>query len=178
MITNRRWLAYGAGLSVLGIVLGVVIAGQFPHGYSGGTIRVRGWLVMLSAAVAVPSALGMLCFAKAAPPVIRWVFAASGVLWGVHLALLGALVDRPLAAEAGWVTLLEVLVFAPALLRALGMLTSHYGKLALPDLVIVAWVWSATPVEVLARAHPGQATWWMPIPCALALVAMAAYSDP
>lgn len=180
MTRERRWLAAGAGLSLLGLAIGALVADQLPHGYSGATIRVRGWLVALSAAVAIPSGLGMLCFARAAPfAPIRWIFAASGALWLAHLGLLAAFIEHPLDPASGWVTLLWILVFLPPLLRAVGFLTSHHGRpFGLVDLVVCVAVWSTTPIEVLARAHPGQGTIWTVIPCGLALLAMGLRSDP
>lgn len=180
MTRPRRWLVLGAGLSLLGLAMGLLVADQFPHGYSGATIRVRGWLVMLSAAVAVPSALGMLCFAKAAPwPPLKAIFALAGLLWLAHLGLLAWLRDVPIEPTGGWATMLWLLVFLPALLRTVGVATSRYGRVfGLFDVVLIIIVWAETPIEVLARAHPGQGTWWMVLPCAAGLALMGLFSDP
>lgn len=179
MITPRRWLRIGAALSVTGVVFGVVLSAEFPHRYGGGTVVIRGWLVVLSAAIAVPSLLGAACMAKAAPwRPIQALFAGAGLCWLAHTVLIGALIDQPLPAGSAWVTGLTILVCLPSLLRALALWTSHYGRLfATIDIAIVIVFWVQTPVEVIARAHVAQASVWACIPAVLALIAVAASSD-
>lgn len=178
-MTKRRWLRLGAILSVLGVVIGVLLSAEVQHRYSGATIMIRMWLVVLSAAIAVPSMVGAACMAKAAPwwP-IQALFAGAALCWLAQPISMLMLVGQPLDPAGGWVAWLTALVGLPWLLRALAMFTSRYGRLlSIPDAVLAYTALSAMNVEVIARAHPAQGVWWMVLPCVLSLIAMGMFSD-
>ena len=178
-MTHRRWTRPGVILSLAGLAVGVAITQAFPHQYGGGTVRLRGWLVVLSCAMAAPSMLGAGCLARGASGrSSRLLFSAAAAAWLAHAVVIGALIDRPLAAAGGWVTLLTVLVCAPSALRALALCRSRrVWPLGVVDLGVAVFAWAQIPVEVIARSHVGQATWWMMIPCALALAVMGVDRD-
>lgn len=179
MIARQRWRQVGAALSVLGVVFGVALGAMFAHRYGGNTIVIRGWLVVLSCAVAVPSMLGAGCLAKAAGgSPARLLFAGAGVVWFAHAVLIGALMEQPLEAGSAWVTLLTAAVGLPSVLRALALCTWRSTRLfGVVDLAIAVVFWAQTPVEVIARAHVAQMAWWAVIPGALALIIVGVKRD-
>jgi hypothetical protein len=159
--------ALGLGLALAAAAFADEVAGHF----GGGPVHVRPWMQgynlainlcqLLSLALLIAGALGL-------PP-----GRARRVAW-LSLALAASLVlamllfplwwgGGPWAPDAPQVKALRVLVFAPSLLRTLGLAaaaTALYGwnrvllSLLFLDAALVAWKWAATPRAVMAFVHP------------------------
>ncbi len=167
----RRLLALGQGLTLLALGVGAAAAVALPGQYGGGLITLRPFMVSTSTVVAGVTALALWVSAAGVLGRSRWAATAwfvGGAAALVHAAWPVVAGVGPWAPDSLSPRVLTALAGTPALLRAGGSAAFGQGlggrlgwgitALAVADLLAVGWWVARTPLEVMARAHPGDGT--------------------
>jgi hypothetical protein len=179
---HRLIFAGWTGLWLLAIAA-AFFAGEMSGAFRGAPIRLRPFMQVYTAVVGLAQVVclgalvaGGLLFddgkaARAAAGAFALALAALALLASFPF-LVGA---GPFAADSLPVKTTRVLVFAPCLLRSLGLILlalivvervgasrlarAVLGTLLLVDFSLSGWRWLATPYAVVARVHPLESSW-------------------
>lgn len=163
----KRVALLGQLLTLVALGVGVAVADTMPVRYSGAPIVLREWLAMVSAVVGGLTALGLAVAAVATPnPWARGAWGLGAAVALAHATVPWWLGSGPWLHGGAEVRMLTLLMWVPAAARAFGVIVAglripRYSgavvtTLGLADLCGVLWLGLATPVAVIARAHPAQ----------------------